>query len=433
MTYEETLYYLYHSIPMYQRCGATAYKPGLGTSVALDNYMRNPHRSYKTIHVAGTNGKGSTCHLLAAILQSAGYKTGLYTSPHLVDFRERIRVNGKMISEKYVVDFVEKHRPFYESLSPSFFELTSTLAFSYFQEERVDFAVIEVGLGGRLDSTNIITPELSVITNISLDHTQFLGNTLEAIASEKAGIIKPGIPVLIGETGSTGVRNVFWDKAKAENAPIFFAEENDPIQKASMQENGRWVFETKEFGQIDGELGGMVQLHNARTVFTALRLLIAQGVRIDRQAILDAFAHVTVLTGLMGRWQLLQTSPRVICDTGHNPGGWQYLSDQLQKEKKHADALHLVVGMVNDKDVHTVLSLMPKNATYYFTQPSVERAMPVEHFAAQAVEAGLKGRSFTSVSEAVSAALSQALPNDFVFIGGSSFVVADALPLFLHK
>ncbi len=433
MTYEKTLYYLYHSIPMYQRSGASAYKPGLDTSIALDDYMRNPHRSYKTIHVAGTNGKGSTSHLLAAILQAGGYKTGLYTSPHLVDFRERIRVNGKKITKKFIVDFVEQNRSFYEPLHPSFFELTSTLAFSYFKEKQVDFAVIEVGLGGRLDSTNIITPTLSVITNISLDHTQFLGNTLEAIAAEKAGIIKSGVPVVIGENGTEGVRDVFLNKAKSMNSLISFAEENDPLQGATLKEDGKWIFDTRDFGILEGELGGIVQLNNARTVLTAVRQLIAQGIRIDKKAVRKAFAQVTELTGLMGRWQLLQTSPRVICDTGHNPGGWQYLSKQLQEEQKHVSKLHMVVGMVNDKDIHAVLELMPKEAIYYFTQPSVERAMPVDQFANQAYQEGLRGRSFSSVSEAVSTALSNATTDDFIFIGGSSFVVADALPLFTSK
>jgi dihydrofolate synthase/folylpolyglutamate synthase len=418
---------------MYQRSGASAYKPGLDTSIALDDYMRNPHRSYKTIHVAGTNGKGSTSHLLAAILQAGGYKTGLYTSPHLVDFRERIRVNGKKITKKFIVDFVEQNRSFYEPLHPSFFELTSTLAFSYFKEKQVDFAVIEVGLGGRLDSTNIITPTLSVITNISLDHTQFLGNTLEAIAAEKAGIIKSGVPVVIGENGTEGVRDVFLNKAKSMNSLISFAEENDPLQGATLKEDWNWIFDTRDFGILEGELGGIVQLNNARTVLTAVRQLIAQGIRIDKKAVRKAFAQVTELTGLMGRWQLLQTSPRVICDTGHNPGGWQYLSKQLQEEQKHVSKLHMVVGMVNDKDIHAVLELMPKEAIYYFTQPSVERAMPVAQFANQAYQEGLRGRSFSSVSEAVSTALSNATTDDFIFIGGSSFVVADALPLFTSK
>lgn len=430
MTYEETLHYLYTSTPVFQHIGGNAYKPGLDTSRALDKLLNFPHHSYKTIHVAGTNGKGSTSHLLAATLQASGYKTGLYTSPHLVDFRERIRVNGKMISREYVIDFVAKYRSSFEPLHPSFFELTSSLAFDFFRSEKVDFAIIEVGLGGRLDSTNIITPELSIITNISLDHTQYLGNTLEAIAFEKAGIIKPGIPVVIGEKGTAGVQDVFIEKAKAENAPICFAEAEDVLVNAVLTKNGRWDYLTKDFGTITGELGGTVQVHNTRTVLTAIRRLIGLGIRIEPIAVKEAFAEVVELTGLMGRWQTLRQAPLVICDTGHNTGGWEYLSAQLNERAKQHPHLHMVVGMVNDKDINGVLSLMPHNATYYFTQASIQRAMPADDFAAMAQTHGLQGLVYFSVEEAVKAALSKADANDLIFIGGSSFIVADAIPLF---
>lgn len=430
MTYEETLHYLYTSIPVFQHIGGNAYKPGLGTSLALDKLLDFPHQSYKTIHVAGTNGKGSTSHLLAAILQASGYKTGLYTSPHLVDFRERIRVNGQMISKAYVIEFVEQYRPFFEPLQPSFFELTSSLAFDYFRFEKVDFAIIEVGLGGRLDSTNIITPELSVITNISLDHTQYLGHTLEAIALEKAGIIKPGIPVVIGESGNKNVEHVFSEKAKQEHAPIRFAEKEDVLTETSLAKDGQWNYDSKDFGRITGELGGAVQVHNTRTVLTAVRQLIDAGIKITPEAVKEAFAHVVERTGLMGRWQTIQNSPLVICDTGHNTGGWEYLSLQLKEKQKQHAHLRMVVGMVDDKDINGVLSLMPQEAIYYFTQAAIKRAMPVDRFSAMANEHQLKGSSYPTVEEAVKAALAEADPTDLVFIGGSSFIVADAIPLF---
>jgi dihydrofolate synthase/folylpolyglutamate synthase len=430
MTYEETLNYLYTSTPVFQHAGGSAYKPGLDTSRALDNLLGNPHQSYRTIHVAGTNGKGSTSHLLAAVLQECGYKTGLYTSPHLVDFRERIRVNGKMIPKEYVVDFVDKYRTSFEPLRPSFFELTSTLAFDYFRTAKVDFAIIEVGLGGRLDSTNILHPLLSVITNISLDHTQFLGDTLEAIAFEKAGIIKPHVPVVIGESGSEGVKAVFIEKATAVNAPIFFAEDADVLTEATRQSNGRWRYASADFGLLDGELGGTVQVMNARTVLTVLRRLKTMGVSLTTEAVKKAFAQVVELTGLMGRWQVVHESPRVVCDTGHNTGGWEYIARQLKEEQQRYPHLHLVVGMVNDKDIHGVLSLMPVHATYYFTQAAIPRALPAADFAELARQHGLSGSVFPTVPEAIMAALQVASPTDLVFIGGSSFVVADAIPYF---
>ena len=429
MNYEETLHYLYTSIPVFQHVGASAYKPGLETSRALDNYLGNPHRAYQTLHVGGTNGKGSTSHLLAAILQLSGYKVGLYTSPHLVDFRERIRVNGEKIPQSYVVDFVERYRRQFEPLKPSFFELTSTMAFAYFRDMHVDYAIIEVGLGGRLDSTNIITPVLSVITNISKDHTQFLGNTLEEIAGEKAGIIKLGVPVVIGDVDNENVIRVFREKAREVNAPLYASTELAPLQSCELWEDNRWHFRTKDFGELTGELGGMVQARNASTVLTSVSVLREIGIPIPVEAVRDAFARVVELTGLMGRWQTVHTSPRVVCDTGHNTGGWEFLSRQLADEAKRCRTLRMVVGMVNDKDIDGVLSLMPKEAVYYFTQASIARALPVDEFAEKACRHGLKGGTYPNVGEAVRSALQDASEEDFVFVGGSTFIVADAYPL----
>lgn len=430
MTYEDTLHYLYTSIPVFQHSGASAYKPGLGTSQALDDALGNPHRSYRTIHVAGTNGKGSVSHLLAAILGQAGYKVGLYTSPHLVDFRERIRVNGQMIPKEYVTGFVERYRSFFEPLHPSFFELTSTLAFDYFRAEKVDFAVIETGLGGRLDSTNIITPILSIITNISLDHTQFLGDTIEKIAVEKAGIIKKNIPALIGEVYSESVANVFIEAARTAGSPISFAQEIDVLTEAHLTDTGRWLFHSVSYRELSGELGGMVQIKNARTVLGAVRLLEASGMILPAKAVREGFEQVVELTGLMGRWQILQKNPYVICDTGHNVGGWEYLKLHLAKEQTTHSHLYMVVGMVNDKDINGVLNLMPKDAFYFFTQASIERALPAGEFALLASRHGLTGEVCNSVSEAVGKALHRATGEDAIFIGGSTFIVADAIPLF---
>lgn len=425
MTYKETLHYLYTRVPVFQYSGASAYKPGLGTSIALDCYLNHPHSSYKTIHVAGTNGKGSTSHLLAATLQQSGYKVGLYTSPHLIDFRERIRVNGIMITEQYVIEFVEQHKEYFETLDPSFFELTMSMAFDYFRAQAVDVAVIEVGLGGRLDSTNIISPDLCIITNISMDHIQFLGNTLELIASEKAGIIKQGIPVIIGEAGKESVKNVFISKAKEVNAPTFFAEQTDVLLSATLTDLGQWLFESSDFGELHGELGGMVQEKNARTVLMAIRKLIELGYNIKPGAVKEAFAGVVEITGLMGRWQVIQENPKIICDTGHNTGGWEYLSKQLKQTPCHM--LHIIIGMVNDKDINGVLKLLPQKAIYYFTKASVKRALPAEEFASLASQYGLKGNVYSTVDSAIRAAKTNSGKDDLIFIGGSTFVVADAM------
>lgn len=420
--YNNAIEFLYTSMPMFQRVGASAYKPGLETVRLLDDKFSNPHLKYKTIHIAGTNGKGSTAHTLAAILQSAGYRVGLYTSPHLVDFRERIRVNGEMISHEAVVDFVNRYRAMSLDCHPSFFELTMTMAFEHFANEGVDIAVIETGLGGRLDSTNIITPILSIITNISFDHTAFLGNTLESIASEKAGIIKPSVSVVIGEAQGE-VREVFAKKAIEQNSPIFFAEDNKCFNRIDSFDN-TLLYRGTQYGDVIGELIGDCQPKNAATIFTALPLLAKSGIEISAESVCDGFAHVTTLTGLMGRWMTLQRKPHVVCDTGHNVGGWEYLSRRL---KSIEGTLHMVIGFVNDKDVSHILEMMPKTAKYYFTNASIERAMPVNQLAEIATECGLQGEQFPSVEEAYNATLANATPTDTIFIGGSTFIVADLL------
>ena len=408
MTYKETIEYLFNSTPVFEHVGASAYKPGLQTTEILDAHYGHPHKNFKTIHIAGTNGKGSVSHSLASILQEAGYKVGLYTSPHLIDFRERIRVNGIPVSEEYVIRFVEDFKLLNSKrihpLSPSFFELTTALAFKYFAEEKIDIAVIEVGLGGRLDCTNIITPILSVITNISFDHTQFLGNTLAQIASEKAGIIKHQVPVVIGET-TKETRPVFENKAKEMDAPIFFAEEIDK----------------SECDQYEFELKGSYQKKNLRTILCATKRLPF----IHPEHIQKGLTNVCKNTGLMGRWQTLSTNPLIICDTGHNVGGWKYLAPQISSVP--CDRLHIVFGMVDDKDIRNVLSMLPKNAVYYFTQANNHRAIPAQQVGELAKEYGLSGNTYPTVAQAYEEAKSSASENDFIFIGGSSYIVADLL------
>lgn len=433
MTYTEATEYLFNVAPMFQNIGAGAYKEGLSNTMALDEHFVHPHTYFKTIHVAGTNGKGSCSHTLAAILQSAGYKVGLYTSPHLVDFRERIRVNGVMIPEQRVIDFVEQERSYFEPLYPSFFELATALAFQYFKEQEVDIAVIEVGLGGRLDCTNIIHPLLSVITNISFDHTQFLGHTLPLIAGEKAGIIKKDIPVVVGETnGHSDVRQVFLDKflSTSHNSVLVFADETDELQSAEFSPMHTTTYQTRHFGRLEGELTGLCQEKNTSTILNAILLLRRTGLQISDAAVRQGFKHVCEQTGLMGRWQRLSDHPMVICDTGHNPGGLQYISQQiasLQHMRKH-----IVIGMVSDKDVRNSLSMLPHDATYYFTQASVKRALPSSDLAAIASDLGLSGQAYPSVEAAYKAALQDAQADDFVYVGGSTFVVAD-LMAFLTK
>lgn len=411
MNYQETITYLYHSTPVFEHVGASAYKEGLANTLALDEHFNHPHRHYQTIHVAGTNGKGSCSHTLAAILQAEGYRVGLFTSPHLVDFRERIRVNGECIPEQYVVDFVEQERHFFEPLHPSFFELTTAMAFKHFKEMAVDVAVVEVGLGGRLDCTNIVSPILSVITNISFDHTQFLGNTLEQIAQEKAGIIKPHTPVVIGET-IPETRLVFEAIAREKNAPLYFAEE----------------FVIPEEWDFDFELRGTYQQKNKQTILCAashIPLIHSQ------ESIRYGMAHVVEQTGLMGRWQKLREHPTVVCDTGHNVGGWEYLAQQIKAQPcRH---LHIVFGMVDDKDIDAVMDMLPSDATYYFTQAQSKRAIPADAIAAKGKERQLEGKPFAHVCDAYHAALQQAHADDFIFVGGSSYVVADLLCSFDKK
>lgn len=426
MTYDETVRYLYDSTPVFEHVGASAYKEGLDNTQALDEHFGHPHRCYKTIHVAGTNGKGSCSHTLAAILQSAGCKVGLYTSPHLVDFRERIRVNGLCISEKRIVDFVEQERSFFEPLHPSFFELTTALAFKYFAEQQVDIAVIEVGLGGRLDCTNIITPLLSVITNISFDHTRFLGNTLAKIAGEKAGIIKKGVPVVIGET-TAETRPVFAARAREVGAPIRFAEDAPAVRSSvALPGDGR-EYRLSDGRTVCGELSGDYQEANMNTVLTAVEELHRQGIALSESDVEQGIAAVSGLTGLMGRWQRLRERPLVVCDTGHNVGGWNYLVGQIKAQP--CRRLRIVFGMVDDKDIDRILAMLPREADFYWTQASSHRAIPAAQVAGKAAAIGLRGRSYATVGEAWQQALADASPEDFIFVGGSSYVVADFLAL----
>jgi dihydrofolate synthase/folylpolyglutamate synthase len=409
MNYEETVDYLYSSTPVFEHTGAAAYKPGLDTAIALDNYLCNPHRSYRSIHVGGTNGKGTVCHTLAAILQEAGYRVGLFTSPHLVDFRERIRVNGMMISKSYVVEFVAKHRTFFESLKPSFFELTSAMAFAYFRSEKVDFALVEVGLGGRLDSTNIITPILSIVTSISPDHTQLLGHTLPEIACEKAGIIKPGVPVVVGNMPDEAVYEVFEQKADEANAPLY-----------------------RSAGQDVPELQlSFAQSLNVQTILSALDLLDAGHLAtpLPFRAIADGFAKVSEQTGLRGRWEIISRKPFIVLDVGHNEGAWRFLSAQIEAahRSRQCRQLILLTGFSADKDVDAILDHMPRTACYIFTQASLRRALPAEALAMKARVRNLEGSVCPSVPQALRLLKQLATEDDFVFIGGSHFVVAEAL------
>ncbi len=428
MTYEETIQYLFNSAPLFQHVGGAAYKEGLSTTHILDAHFNHPHNQYRTIHIAGTNGKGSCAHTIAAILQHTGLKVGLYTSPHLVDFRERIRINGEMMPQQYVIDFVEEERSFFEPLHPSFFELTTALAFKYFAEQHVDVAVIEVGLGGRLDCTNIISPILSVITNISFDHTQFLGNTLAQIASEKAGIIKHKVPVIIGECNAE-TRPVFEHKAHEVEAPILFAEDNKEVLSSEFSDlYGHKLrhYTTRSFGDIYGELTGECQIKNANTILCALHSL-SKIFSVTHEDITYAFEHVCEMTGLRGRWQILQEHPTIICDTGHNTGGWQYLAHQLAQIATSGNKLHIVFGMASDKDIERVMSTLPHEACYYWTKASVKRATSEQTIANIATKYDLHGKTYSNVAEAYEAAINNASTNDYIYVGGSSFIVADLL------
>lgn len=437
MNYQETIQYLYAQLAVFHREGKTAYKANLDNTLALDEYFNHPHRLFKSIHVAGTNGKGSTSHMLAAILQAAGYKTGLYTSPHLLDFRERIKVNGTEIPEQAVVDFVARHRAIIAHLQPSFFELASAMAFDWFAQQGVEVAIIEVGMGGRLDSTNIITPLLSIITNIGLDHTEFLGDSLEKVAVEKAGIIKEGVPVVVGEyDGNTA--SVFTTKAREQKAAIYFADQCLRVEAATI-ENGRQLIELRvqgsglDFSQLDRDrltvsidLLGSYQQKNVCTVLTAVAVLLQYGLlAISAEGIFKALPNAALLTGLKGRWQVIGTRPMVVCDTGHNAHGLSYVLQQLQTIAYKR--LFIVLGMVNDKDLDAVLPLFPRDAYYFFTQANLPRAMDAIFLASQCRNVGLDGEVVTPVSAALDAARQRADKDDLIFIGGSTFVVAEVL------
>ena len=432
MSYSEVLEYLYEHLPYYQRKGPAAYKGNLDNTLALDQMFHHPHRNFRTIHVAGTNGKGSVSHMLAAILQKAGYKTGLYTSPHLKDFRERIRLNGEMVPEQFVTDFVERFLEMNKTsaLEPSFFELTVLMAFDYFSEQKVDVAVIEVGLGGRLDSTNIITPELSVITNISLDHTALLGDSLGKIALEKAGIIKRSIPVIIGETHpQTSV--IFEGKAAENSSKILFADQLIKADYSMISIDQRQIFNIKSsdgllFENLRLDLLGKYQAKNICTLLCAVQELQKMGWKISTANIRDGLENVTGLTGLLGRWQTIGANPRIICDTAHNEGGMREVVAQLRQIP--CKKLHFIIGMVNDKDIAGILSLLPGEAVYYFTKASIPRAMAEHQLMQMATYFGLNGAAYEDVPTALAEARMYADKDDLIFVGGSTFVVAEVLP-----
>ena len=427
MSYSETIQYLYHRLPVFHQIGGAAYKPGLENTILLMNALNNPQNNFKTIHIAGTNGKGSVSHMLAAIMQEAGYKTGLYTSPHLIDFRERIRINGEMIEQQYVVDFIEQNKHLFDEIEPSFFEATMAMAFNYFAFKNIDVAIIEVGLGGRLDSTNIIQPELSVITNISFDHVGFLGDTLEKIAFEKAGIIKKHTPVVIGEA-LPETRPVFVSKAEFENAPVYFAEELLQVSLKN-RENDKMIVSTSDKRNFTVGLTGNYQLKNIATTLISVEQLKSLNFKISDVSLQNGFENVVKLTGLKGRWQVVQQSPKVVADTGHNVAGISFVVEQLKNES--FKTLHFVFGMVNDKEITSVLNLLPKNAIYYFTQANIQRALPSLELKEMAEKFELNGNAYDSVNEAVKSAVQIAEPSDLIFIGGSNFVVGEALNCFI--
>mgnify|MGYP006344755621 CR=1 FL=1 len=404
MTYKETINWLFNQLPVFQNIGASAYKKDLTNTLLLVEHLNHPERNFKTIHVAGTNGKGSTSSMIASVFMEAGYKVGLYTSPHLKDFRERITINGKMISKNYVHEFVTNHKSFFENTELSFFEMTVGLAFEYFSDKKVDIAIIEVGMGGRLDATNIITPLLSVITNIGKDHTQFLGNTLEKIAFEKAGIIKPNIPVVIGEYTSE-TKPVFLEVAKQNQSEIHFAQE-------------------KIHPDYPCGLLGDYQLKNKKTVIDTFRNLQSDFI-ITEDNIKSGILNVVQNTNLQGRWQVIQENPKVICDTAHNAHGLKIVLNQIQNEK--FDELHIVLGVVNDKDLDSILPLFPKDAHYYFSKPNIPRGLEAAELQEKATNFGLVGKVYSSISEAYACALHTAAENDFIYVGGSTFVVAEII------
>lgn len=425
-TYTEAIDYLYSRLPMFTRDGVSAYKKDLDRTLALCEALGNPQDRYKTIHVGGTNGKGSSSHMLAAILAIAGYKTGLYTSPHLVDFRERIRINGQQIDAQFVVDYVNSQRELIEEVQPSFFEATVAMAFDYFAVQRVDVAIIEVGLGGRLDSTNIIQPELSLITNIGMDHMNLLGDTIEAIAREKAGIIKQNTPVVISET-NLSTAPIFLDKAKEENSPIVFADQQFSAKRVGKTANIQRVEVTSAEGMkmFDLDLTGSYQLKNIVGVLAVVQELRKLGFRITDQHLSDALSRVQQTTGLQGRWQTVSTDPLIICDTGHNEDGIKEVVKNLNEI--HFKQLHVVIGAMKDKDLDHMLPYLPKDAVYYFSNPDMPRAMDAAELAEKASSYGLRGQVCGTVMQAVNAAKAAYNNGDLIFVGGSNFVVAELL------
>ncbi len=437
MSYSETLDYLYSILPMFSKVGDAAIKKDLTNTLKLCSHLGNPHQKFRSIHVAGTNGKGSTSHMLAAILQRSGYKTGLYTSPHLLDFRERIRIDGQMVSQEFVIDFVADHRSFIEEIRPSFFEVTVAMAFQHFAEQNVDIAVVETGLGGRLDSTNVISPLLSVITNISADHTHMLGNTLESIAGEKAGIIKQGIPVVVSEKEFPAAQ-VFMDKASSSESKLYFASDNWKVEPLERSEDGLLLSASKTDEHNESEplyltldLPGTYQIKNLKGVLNAVEVLRVQGFDISDGNLRSALADVKSITGLRARWQTLLRMPLVICDTGHNEAGWKEVLENLKQTT--FDRLHMVVGIMKDKSLEKLLEIMPKDATYYYCSAAFERALPAQELARQAETHGLEGTFYPDVLTAVKEALIKADKLDCIFIGGSTFIVSEALPLFESK
>lgn len=432
MNYAQTIDYMAQALPMYHRIGQAAYKADIKNTQQLMLTLGNPENKFKSIHVAGTNGKGSVSHLLASVLQEAGYKVGLYTSPHLVDFRERIRVNGKPIKKSYVVDFVQNYHIAFEGIGLSFFEMSVGMAFSYFASEEVDVAVIETGMGGRLDSTNVITPQMSIITNIGLDHTQYLGDTLTKIATEKAGIIKPEVPVVIGET-HPDTKVVFETKAQQLGCPIDFADKRYKIVSHPVGDPSALTFDVLKndnilYANLRCPLGGSYQLKNLATLFQALEILPFIGYNINEEQIRQGVGKVVDNTGLQGRWQVLKRNPLIICETAHNADGIAAMQERLKTISYRQ--LRIIFGCVNDKDYNTVLRLLPPDASFYFTQPSVERALPAKDLAKAAAEAGLKGKAYPSVKEAMKSAQYYAKPDDLILITGSIFLVGDALKLY---
>lgn len=429
MNYQETIQWLFNQLPMYQRQGKAAYKANLDNTLRLDRYFHHPHKNYKSIHVAGTNGKGSVSHMLASVLQNTGYKVGLYTSPHLKDFRERIKINGQMISENFVIEFVRHHKNTFEKIQPSFFEMTVAMAFEYFAQEQIDVAVVEVGMGGRLDSTNIIKPDLSIITNIGLDHTTFLGNTLEEIASEKAGIIKENVPVVVGETQNE-TEMVFLKKAKEKQTKIYFADQYYSVDYALLSADNKQVFNVKHDNEImytdlKLDLLGSYQKKNLVTVLKAVDMLNRMSYNIDQSNIYKGLFEVTKKTGLKGRWQILENNPLTVCDTAHNLEGLTYVIDQIKQTAYKQ--LHIVFGVVDDKNIDHILKILPRNALYYFTKASIPRALNEKILHQKAKQEGLNGHFYHHVTLALESAKKSADPNDLIFIGGSTFVVAEVV------